>query len=210
MILRTLNVKDGYFRVSSDKESKLRVTKDNMSYTYDIRQNEITIPLQMGSGTYQIRAYRWLSGKRYMQADYAEIRVRLRSADAPFLHSNVYVDYTDSDFERVGLKSIPEIKNYVVHNFAYDYVKTAMLKDRKVLPDIRRCIRNHKGICQDLAASAVALFRVNKIPAKLVIGYADKNYHAWVKYWDNGWILFDPTNEIRKIKAKKYTAERWY
>jgi transglutaminase-like putative cysteine protease len=36
------------------------------------------------------------------------------------------------------------------------------------------------GICLDLAALVVALLRIMGIPAKLTIGMADRQYHAWV------------------------------
>ena len=62
------------------------------------------------------------------------------------------------------------------------------------------------GICQDLAATAVAMLRSQNIPAKLMIGKADNQNHAWVSTTiNNKEILFDPTKEIEKKKnAKKY------
>ena len=67
------------------------------------------------------------------------------------------------------------------------------------------------GICQDLAAVTACMLRVQGVPAKLVIGYADKYYHAWNTVVINGQeLFFDPTNAVGAINAKKYSTEREY
>jgi transglutaminase-like putative cysteine protease len=63
-----------------------------------------------------------------------------------------------------------------------------------------------QGVCQDLAHLTVALLREVGLPARYVSGYLhpmatakpgdemEGESHAWVEYWDGGWIACDPTN----------------
>jgi len=73
-------------------------------------------------------------------------------------------------------------------------------------------MQRHCGICYDLAAMATAMLRIMGIPTKMVIGYADNQYHAWVEIINGDKsIIYDPTVDIAGImKVKKYTAERYY
>ena len=47
-----------------------------------------------------------------------------------------------------------------------------------------------KGICFDYAALMVGMLRSQGVPCKLVVGYAGKEYHAWVSVWteESGWV----------------------
>ena len=80
------------------------------------------------------------------------------------------------------------------------------------LPDIENCYSTRAGICQDLSAVMVCLLRSGGIPAKLVIGYADDNYHAWVLAYPEGReVFFDPTAALDAISVPTdYAVERWY
>ena len=68
------------------------------------------------------------------------------------------------------------------------------------------------GICQDLSAMMCCMLRVQGIPCKLVIGYADKYYHAWTVAVMNGEeMFFDPTESVGALYGiKKYKQERVY
>ena len=68
------------------------------------------------------------------------------------------------------------------------------------------------GVCQDLSAIMVCMLRTQGIPARLMIGYADKQYHAWVVADVGGEEkFFDPTAALSAIsKVKAYTLERYY
>lgn len=81
-----------------------------------------------------------------------------------------------------------------------------------MLPDIDTCFNKKLGICQDLAAMTVCMLRVQGVPAKLMIGYADRNYHAWVvAIIDGREVFYDPTAELNAIsRVKNYTVERFY
>lgn len=202
---------------SGARTEKLRVTKGARMVTYKIEKNvTLTIPLQFGSGIYEFFIFEQIKKNKYRQKGHRKIDVKLINENEPFLCPNLYIDYDTSFAEAVkerfdGEKDcIKAVKVYILKCFSYDYIR-ALLK-RDVMPDINHCFNTKMGTCQDLAAVAVAMWRVLGIPAKIVIGYADGNYHAWTKYWRNGkWFLFDPTSEILKKKVKgNYKIERWY
>lgn len=99
------------------------------------------------------------------------------------------------------------IRSYINRSFMYDYIKAATVKKRGVLPDIASCWDRRMGICQDLAAMAVGMFRAVGLKASLVIGHADGMYHAWV---ETAYGIYDPTAEIQRKKANTYKRERVY
>ena len=47
-----------------------------------------------------------------------------------------------------------------------------------------------RGICFDYAALMSAMLRVQQIPTRLITGYVDEGYHAWVEVYvqNEGWI----------------------
>ena len=99
------------------------------------------------------------------------------------------------------------IRSYINRSFVYDHIKAATVKKRGVLPDIASCWDKRMGICQDLAAMAVGMFRAVGLKAQLVIGHADGMYHAWV---ETVYGIYDPTAEIQHKSVKKYNPERKY
>ena len=56
------------------------------------------------------------------------------------------------------------------------------------------------------------MLRSQGVPARLMIGMADKNYHAWVVVTIDGQErLYDPTAAVNGISnVKSYTVERFY
>ena len=58
------------------------------------------------------------------------------------------------------------------------------------LPDLDEVLASGKGICFDYAALMAGMLRSQDIPCKLVVGYADTAYHAWISVWspETGWI----------------------
>jgi transglutaminase-like putative cysteine protease len=65
-----------------------------------------------------------------------------------------------------------------------------------------------RGVCQDFAHVTIGALRSLGMPARYVSGYlapkreaevgesATGESHAWVEFWDGGWMPFDPTNGI--------------
>ena len=223
------NSNKGYIMASSDRTGnrlKLRVNHEETDtlYTYDLNgegRYEV-IPLQQGCGEYTCTLFENVKGNRYAQAGQLQIQAEVEEENLAFLYPNQYVNY-DSENEAVkisnlicaGLYSDQEkfevIKKYITDNYVYDFDRAKKLTSG-TLPDINYCLENKKGICQDLAAMAACMLRVQGIPTKLVIGYADRYYHAWNNvYIDGEMILYDPTVELNNMyKNVKYTVERYY
>ena len=59
-----------------------------------------------------------------------------------------------------------------------------------ILPDLNELLKVKKGICFDYAALMVAMLRINHIPARLICGNTDVEYHAWVEVYlkGKGWV----------------------
>lgn len=146
------------------------------------------------------------------------LQVKLSNQSKPFLSKNQYINYS------IDLSSIVnkynnltreeffnQTKSYILKNYKYDFLKAATIAKGQ-LPNIDECFTKKIGICQDLAALFVAIMRAADIPSKLIIGYADDNYHAWsITEIDGKQKFFDPTVEMKAIKhPKKYTVDRIY
>lgn len=62
------------------------------------------------------------------------------------------------------------------------------------------------GVCQDFAHVTIGALRLLGVPARYVSGYlvpkrdtavgetSTGESHAWVEFWDDGWVALDPTN----------------
>ena len=204
------------------KRLKLVVSKDGTELTYDLKNDGTreVFPLQLGDGQYEIALYENVSGNKYCNGGTIYLSNKMKDPNSPFLKPNQYVNYGQDDdvvakaHELCGddIKSSYEaICKYIRTSFAYDYIKAVTVKPG-MLPDIGKSFAKHMGICQDLAGITVAMMRSCGIPSRLVIGWADKNYHAWVETFIDGvWKRFDPTFEVKASgKVKKYTPERYY
>ncbi len=227
MRLDTTNVTEGYFMASVTSKTKhrlkLRVVKDGETLTYDLNGDgdfEV-FPLQLGSGKYEVSLYENVSGKKYSSAGKLTINVKLTREDGAFLYPNQYVNYNEST-KAIAVankvcagKSEKEtyvlIRKYIIDNYGYDFIRAATIKAGE-LPDIEYCYSKKMGVCQDLSALMVAMLRSQGIPAKLMIGYADKNYHAWtITIIDSKEVFFDPTAALNAIsKPISYSVERYY
>ncbi len=227
MTLDLTNTSEGYFMAAvSDKTThrmKIRVAKDGETLTYDLNSDgEFEVfPLQLGSGRYDVTLYENVSGKKYSNAGKISIDVKLSREDGAFLYPNQYVNYNQltkavavADQLCAG-KSEKDaynlIRSYVLENFGYDFIKSVTVAAGE-LPDIEGCFEKKMGVCQDLSALIVCMLRSQGIPAKLVIGYADKNYHAWTLTTINSKeVFFDPTAALNVIgKPVSYSVERYY
>lgn len=221
------DTKDGSVRASvnvkTNRKMKFRLAKDGTVMTFDLKNDgtEEIFPLQLGNGYYEASLYENVSGKKYSVKGAVRFGVKLSRPDAAQLVPNQYMNYTEDSEVVKTANSLCEGKTeaeaykaiyaYVKRTFAYDFIKAINLKSG-MLPDIEGTFKKKMGVCQDLAAVTVAMLRSQGIPAKLVIGYADKQYHAWVTATVMGKeMFFDPTLAISAISpVKKYTAERWY
>ncbi|MBQ9324239.1 MAG: lasso peptide biosynthesis protein [Clostridia bacterium] len=223
------NAGDGYIYVyaasHTNKGLKLRISKDNVKLDYDIPGDgtAVVIPVQLGSGKYEISMFENVKGSKYSQAGKMNMTVQLLDPNNPFLVPNQYVDY--NMYTAAVLKSqelcvtmtgndnaiYDKICQYMSSSFFYDFVRAKTIK-AGVLPDIDYCWSTGGGVCQDLSAVMCCMLRVQGIPCKLMIGYADKQYHAWTVAVVNGEEkFFDPTVAVCPgMTVKRYSVERYY
>lgn len=227
LVVDASNASQGYIMAHGDagnKRLKLRVTQGQYKLTYDLNTTGEyeTFPLQLGDGSYTVELFENVSGKKYSAEGKVSVDVKLDDPYAPFLGPNQYVNYTQ-DTEAVktsyelceGMTDDQEIfetiRSYIKTNYLYDYVKAATVKSG-TLPDIDGCYETKMGICQDLAALAACMLRVQGVPTRLMVGYTGKMYHAWNIVIINGEeVLYDPTLELSAIESgQTYTVERYY
>ena len=212
-----------HVRNKTIKRLKLRVIKGQTTLTYDLRSDggiEV-FPLQLGDGRYEIVLYENVSSNKYSKNGTVYLFIKLEDETAPFLHANQYVNFSqESDlvaeakelcFNKSQKAAYESVCKYIKDHFVYDFIKASIVK-ASVLPDVEKTFSMRMGICQDLAALTVAMLRSQGIPSRLMIGYADSQYHAWVSTWIDGKeLLFDPMIEVNGFgKVKKYTVERFY
>ena len=234
---------DGYIMAmygDSGVKKKLRITMpDGTVYTYNLNSSDYeTFPLSGGNGDYTIKIYKNVSGTKYSTVFSQTISVKLKDQFAPFLHSNQYVNYSSSSQAVAKARSITsgcsstldkvqKVYTYVATNISYDYDKAASVKSG-YLPNIDKVLSSGKGICFDYAALMTAMLRSQKIPTKLVVGYAGSAYHAWISVYVSGqgwidgviyfdgksWEVMDPTfastQGSEAIKNTTYSAKYLY
>jgi len=211
------NAKDGYVMVqytaSTSKKLKARVQGGNTKeiYTYNINAGEwVTFPLSAGSGSYKVTVYENVKDTKYAEVVSASFTAQLADEFAPFLRPNQYVNYQGASKtiakakELVGglddpLGKVKAVYEYVVKNLTYDKNLAASVPTG-YLPDLDKVLAKKKGICFDYAALMTGMLRCQGVPCKLVVGYAGKQYHAWISVWseETGWIdgavYFDGTS----------------
>jgi len=226
VVIDSSNAEQGYFMAMHEKCSgtlKLRVLKDDIIYTYDLNnEGEYeTFPLQLGDGKYTCTIYKHVESNKYSKEAEISLEVEMENEFAPYLVPSQYV-YYEPEFKAVeesmrlceGLETDVEIYNaiidYIRANFIYDYERAAS-NPGFYLGDVEGCFETRTGLCQDLSAMTACMLRVQGVPCQMVIGYADKYYHAWNKvYLDGEYKLLDVTAEITGVPAKTYTEERHY
>lgn len=221
------HAEEGYVLVrggATKKRLKLRVKQGSHSVMYDLgSKNEYeVIPLQFGNGKYQFNLFRQVSGSRYSEEGAIALKVEMADVNRPFLYPNQYINYNEENLATkkaaqlcAGVDDLTKrydiLSAYILNSFVYDYVRAVTTK-ADAFPDVDYCMTKGMGICQDLAATSVCMFRTQGIPAKLVIGSANGQYHAWVQVTVDGKeILFDPTAILQNMpQPVEYAVERWY
>jgi transglutaminase-like putative cysteine protease len=207
----------GYVKVAytggQDKKIKVRVTAPNkVAYDFDINNKGEyeTLPLSEGSGKYTVSVLVNIEASKYSTAFTADTEVKLSSEFAPFLTANQYVNFNSksvvvakaaelSKDKATDLDKINAMYEYVVSSFSYDKEKAKTVQSGYV-PVVDAVLDKKTGICFDYSAVLASMMRSQKIPCKLVIGYAETVYHAWINIytdetgWLEGYISFDGKN----------------
>lgn len=199
------NVSQGYVTarlLSSASKIKLQISKDDKKYNYDLTSSDYTaFPLQMGNGIYTIKILSQIEGTKYAVVSSTQKEVTIQDEFSVYLYPNQVVNYgpdsivVNKSFEltkddKDDLTRIYHLFEYTVDVLDYDYEKADYVSDTYVLPDLTQAIENGSGICFDYASLLAALCRVQGIPARVIVGWTDIEYHAWVEiYLENeGWI----------------------
>lgn len=224
LVIDASHMEQGYIMccvsAPTDHRLKVRMTYGNgAQLTYDLENNgdyEV-FPLQLGSGNYEFALFENVSGTKYSSEGKIALQAQLTDENAAFLVPNQYVDYvqtTNAVIKSDELATQGDIYktvcDFMTSEFNYDFVRAQTISPG-ALPEIDQCFDNRAGICQDLSAVMVCMLRVQGIPAKLMIGYADQYYHAWtVAVVDGKEVFFDPTAAIGCLNAGQYTIERFY
>lgn len=199
------NAEYGYISIlspSSDSTLKAQVSLGDTVYTYTLVSDEyVIVPLQMGNGVYSIRLLKNKDGSTYVVSASTKIDIELVDETTAYLYPNQIVNYNketqaimksfeltqeaDSEIERVY-----EIYQYIIKNIDYDYDKAELAQTKFILPIIDETYLIEKGICFDYASLMSAMLRVQHIPTRVVTGYVEQGYHAWVEVYiqDTGWI----------------------
>jgi transglutaminase-like putative cysteine protease len=181
---------------------KVQLIQGTATYTYDITSKQYTIlPLQSGSGIYTVQLLKNLSGNSYTVMGSTLISAEVTDPLSVFLYPNQVVDYNlqtlavNKSFEITKnddsqIKRVYTIYHYVLDLLSYDTAKAKLANDVYMLPVLDTIVNTRKGICFDYAALMTAMLRVQNIPTRLITGYTDLGYHAWVEIYllDVGWI----------------------
>lgn len=101
------------------------------------------------------------------------------------------------------------IVDYVARSVLYDHLKARTVK-RGYHPNPDATLETKHGICWDIASLVAAMLRSQAVQCRVVIGYADREYHAWNEVQlDSVWMRHDVTSMITGLRYKVYSAQRY-
>lgn len=230
------NASQGYIMVTYQGENpkpKLQLTcGEEETYTYNLTPGKTEVfPLTRGNGLYKVAVFENIEGTSYSTLFSGTCEVVLENEYLPFLYPNQYVWFSkESKAVELGarlaqtaaddLGVVAEVYDYVIGNITYDYEKADTVQSG-YLPDIDETLETGKGICFDYAALMTAMLRTQRIPTRLVVGYAGTLYHAWISVYIEGtgwidniiyfdgtqWVRMDPTFAAAGEEAAKYVGD---
>ncbi len=147
------------------------------------------------------------------------IQAREFCLDSPMIKASTELaEYASPSFSlsRPLYACVEELTSRIFQDFSYTPGFT------NISTPLAEVLAHRKGVCQDFAHLQIGCLRAMGIPAKYVSGYmetlpppgqeklvgADAT-HAWVAYYSpkEGWIEFDPTNDVRAGSQHIVTAE---
>ena len=145
------------------------------------------------------------------------------------LRYNDYVPYYNDAAEKAAEickdltteeEKFNKICKWITTNIIYDYIKAVLTSKKKkedkiILPDVKNCFINRRGVCSDIAALTCSMMRSQGLEAYYVVGKVYHMYmgvkmamsHAWVEVKiDNNFYQFDATVSSRRSKKLEYCA----
>ena len=208
------NSSQGYLMIKLKKAMsgsyRILVNADdiNVRYTFQLNNsgNYEVIPITEGSGSYTVSVLKVTSAGKGTVMFKQTLSVSVSDSFLPFLTPNQFCMY-NSGSSCVALSSTlcggnkdtiaktAAIYDYVINNISY--VSTAENGANGYIPVPDTVLANKSGICFDYASLMAAMLRSQKIPTKVVVGYAGDIYHAWISVyvdgsgWIDGYIYFD-------------------
>lgn len=208
------NSSQGYLMIKLKKAMsgsyRILVNADdiNVRYTFQLNNsgNYEVIPITEGSGSYTVSVLKVTSAGKGTVMFKQALNVSVSDSFLPFLTPNQFCMY-NSGSSCVALSSTlcggnkdtiaktAAIYDYVISNISY--VSTAENGANGYIPVPDTVLANKSGICFDYASLMAAMLRSQKIPTKVVVGYAGDIYHAWISVyvdgsgWIDGYIYFD-------------------
>lgn len=201
-------VSQGYVavKVQSDKRIKMRVSKGDVNYDYDVANDgtPCIFPLQSGDGSYDFIVLEQVVNSSYAELYSASSEVAMTDEFQPFLRSSEYSKYSAESecvkkaselatAEADTLGVVSSVFDYICANVSYDEEKaTAVAGASGYMPYPDDTLATGKGICFDYAALSAAMLRSQGIPTKIVFGYVSPGdlYHAWNLFYTakSGWV----------------------
>lgn len=219
----------GYVMIyrESKKEQKMRISNGKSTMTYDLNGTSDfeVFPLHKGDGKYKVEVFEHVSGKKYSPVASVSFSAKLEDPYLPYLYPNQYVSYIEESTAiakaneicanaTTDAEKMEAVYQFVVQNVVYDYNFAAEVgkgMHQGYIPYPDNTLESQKGVCFDISALMSCMLRSQGVPTQLVIGYADKTYHAWNNVLiDGAWQHRDATVEICRGQVKKYTPERAY
>lgn len=214
------------------KKVKVMIKHNDSKYFYDVVDDELSLPLQMGNGSYAVVVYEQVSGNKYKAVQSKKFTAKM-DKNQVFLNSIQSIEFNENDPAILKAKELTKnastdmekfmlIHEYVVSNVQYDYSKARTVQTGYI-PSVQETFVTNTGICYDYASLMASMLRSIDVPTKLVKGYrADSNvYHAWNEvYVDGEWKVIDATYDASLSNSSKsfelfksssmYLAEKVY
>lgn len=203
--------------------SKLKavIVKDGQRYVYNIVDDLEYLPLQMGSGKYDVNLLGSNDGRRYRKLTSKTFDVVVED-NAVFLSRSQNINWNiESDLAilakalTLDAKSDEEkllnIHSHIIENIKYDYKKAASLP-KGYIPNPDLTLEEGQGICYDFASVLAAMMRSVEVPSKLIKGYSRYTpvYHAWneILIDDTWWVVDASTDSIFLDNNVKYVVSK--
>lgn len=200
------------YKTEKYEDIRVIVSKGKEQYTYQIYDEDETLPLQMGSGYYSVGIYKKISGNRYRKVSSKGKNVKLKKNQV-YLQSVQNIDWSDKSkaiklAKELSLEKAKDEENFkkiydeIVKSIMYDHQKASVVGQR-YLTVIDNTLASKKGICLDYSAIMASMLRSIGIPTKMIHGNTEHTveYHAWNEVLLNGkWITFDTTIDAQLSK----------
>lgn len=199
------NTADGYVMVQYTAPNinriRCQVSGPVETYPYTLIPGEwAALPLSEGSGDYRVSVLENIDGTKYAQVMSCTFHAELSNEFAPFLRSNLYVNYEKAPnaiataamlTEGVTdtLDKVSVIYDFVINTLSYDK-QLASTVTSGYISDIDTVLAARSGICFDYAALMTGMLRSTGVPCRMIFGYTGELYHAWISVWveGEGWV----------------------